>query len=117
MARTELTRRRYERCGGKYASDAPDVEWALIAPLMPAVRRIGRPRTTDLREVFNAILCIATTGCQWRMLPNDGPPVSAVRRCFHDWRDNGLFGGIEQPARRGGASGRRARTGPIGGCD
>ena len=51
---------------------------------MPAVRRIGRPRTTDLREVFNAVLYIATTGCQWRMLPNDFPPVSAVRRYFYD---------------------------------
>jgi len=91
MAWTEFTRRRYERSGGKYASDATDAEWALIAPLMPAVRRIGRPRTTDLREVFNAILSIATTGCQWRMLPNDFPPVSTVRRYFYDWRDNGLL--------------------------
>jgi len=33
---------------------------------------------TDLREVFDAILYIATTGCQWRMLPNDFPPVSTV---------------------------------------
>jgi len=58
---------------------------------MPVVRRIGRPRTTDLREVFNAILYIATSGCQWRMLPNDFPPVSTVRRYFYDWRDNGLL--------------------------
>jgi len=91
MAWTEFTRRRYERSGGKYASDATDAEWALIAPLMPAVRRIGRPRTTELREVFDAILYIATTGCQWRMLPNDFPPVSTVRRYFYDWRDNGLL--------------------------
>jgi len=91
MAWTEFTRRRYERNGGKYASDATDAEWALIAPLMPAVRRIGRPRTTELREVFDAILYIATTGCQWHMLPNDFPPVSTVRRYFYDWRDNGLL--------------------------
>tara|TARA_R110002167_G_scaffold366392_1_gene595707 strand:+ start:28486 stop:29016 length:531 start_codon:yes stop_codon:yes gene_type:complete len=64
---------------------------ALVAPLMPLVRRTGRPRTTDLREVFDAILYIATTGCQWRMLPNDFPPVSTVRRYFYDWRDNGLL--------------------------
>ncbi len=58
---------------------------------MPAVRRSGRPRTADLREVFDAILYIATTGCQWRLLPNDFPPVSTVRRYFYDWRDNGLL--------------------------
>ncbi len=70
MTWTELTRRQYERSGGKYASDATDAEWELVAPLMPAARRIGRPRTTHLREVFDAILYIATTGCQ--LLPGSG---------------------------------------------
>ena len=96
MAWTEFTRRRYERSGGRYASDASDVEWALVAPLMPAPRKVGRPRTTDLRDVFDAILYIATTGCQWRMLPNDFPPVSTVRRYFYDWRDNGLLGELNR---------------------
>lgn len=91
MAWTEFTRRRYERSGNRYASDAGDAEWALVAPLLPAPKRIGRPRTTDLRDVFDAILYIATTGCQWRMLPNDFPPVSTVRRYFYDWRNNGLL--------------------------
>lgn len=59
MAWTEFTRRRYERSGGRYASDA---EWALVAALMPAPRTVGWPRTTDLRDVFDAILYIATTG-------------------------------------------------------
>ncbi|NEK55951.1 transposase, partial [Rhizobium leguminosarum] len=36
---------------------------------MPGPRRLGRPRSTDLREVVNALLYIATTGCQWRMMP------------------------------------------------
>lgn len=88
MVWTEVTRRRYARSGGKYASDA---KWALVAPLMPAARRVGRPRTTNLRDVFDAILYIATTGCQWRMLPNDFPPVSTVRRYRYDWRSNGLL--------------------------
>nr|WP_245243367.1 IS5 family transposase [Pararhodobacter sp. SW119] len=88
---TEFTRCRYERSGGKYTSDASDAEWALVAPLMPAPKKVGRPRTTDLRDVFDAILYIATTGCQWRMLPNDFAPVSTVRRYFFDWRDNGLL--------------------------
>src|SRR3546814_18413886 len=34
---------------------------------------------------------MASTGCQWRMLPNDFPPVSTVRRYFYDGRDNGLL--------------------------
>ena len=91
MVWTELTRPRYERSGGRYASDVTDVEWALIAPFMPALKKVGRPRTADLRDVIDAIFYIATSGCQWRMLPNDFPPVSTVRRYFYDWRDNGLL--------------------------
>jgi transposase len=67
-----------------------DAEWALVEPLMPAVRRVGRPRRTDLCDRFDAILSIAATGCQWRMLPNDFPPVSTLRGCFCAWRNDGL---------------------------
>lgn len=71
MAWTELTRHQHAREGGRYASDLTDAEWALIAPLVPLRRTTGRPRTTHLRDVFDAILYVATTGFQWRMLPND----------------------------------------------
>lgn len=91
MSWTELTRRQHARAGGKYASDLTDGEWALIAPLMPPHKTTGRPRTTRLRDVFDAILYIATTGCQWRMLPNDFPPVSTVRGYFYAWRNDGLL--------------------------
>ena len=91
MAWTELTRPHYVRTGGRYASDTTHKEWALVAPFLPAPKRVGRPRTTELRDVFDAILYLATTGCQWRMLPNDFPPVSTVRRYFYDWRSSGLL--------------------------
>ena len=34
---------------------------------------------------------MASTGCQWRMLPKDLPPPSTVQRYFYDWRDSGLW--------------------------
>jgi transposase len=40
-----------------------DAEWAIVAPFMPEPSRLGRPRTTDLRDVVDALLYIATTGC------------------------------------------------------
>jgi transposase len=89
MPWTGLTRRQHARTGGRYASDLTDAEWALIAPLMPPRKATGRPRKTHSRDVFDAILYVATTGCQWRMLPNDFPPVSTVRGCFHAWRNDG----------------------------
>jgi transposase len=91
MAWTEFTRCQHARAGGRYASDLTDAEWALIEPLMPPRRTTGRPRKTDLRDVFDAILYIATTGCQWRMLPNDFPPISTVRGYFYAWRNDGLL--------------------------
>jgi len=33
-----------------------DAEWAVIEPHMPAVKRLGRPRETDLRAVLDGIL-------------------------------------------------------------
>ena len=66
---TETTRKKHARCGIRYASDMTDGEWRLIEPLLPSPRRLGRPRTTNLREVVNALLYIVETGCQWRMVP------------------------------------------------
>ncbi len=94
MLWTETTRREYERRGGRYASDMTDEEWALVASFMPARKRVGRPRTTELRDVMDAILYMASTSCQWAMLPNDFPPPSTVQRYFYDWRDSGLLATI-----------------------
>lgn len=91
MPWTETARQEYRRECPRYASDLTDREWSLMVPFMPPQRRIGRRRTTDLREVVNAVLYMATTGCQWRMLPSDFPPVSTVQRYFYDWRDSGLW--------------------------
>ena len=88
---TEITRSDYVRRGGRYASDMTDREWTLLAPFMPARKKIGRPRTTEMRDVMDAILYMASTGCQWAMLPNDFPPPSTVQRYFYDWRDSGLL--------------------------
>ena len=41
--------------------------------------------------MFDAILYVATTGCQWRMLPNGFPAVSTVRGYFYAWRNDGLL--------------------------
>ena len=91
MPWTEAARREYRRETRRYASEMTEREWALIAPFMPLRKPLGRPRTVNLREVVNAILYIATTGCQWAMLPKEFPPPSTVQRYFYDWRDSGLL--------------------------
>jgi transposase len=94
MAWTETTRAKYGREAQRYASDATDAEWALLAPLMPPRASCGRTREVDLREVVNAVFYIAQAGCQWRMLPKDFPPYSTVQRYFYAWRGNGLWHAI-----------------------
>jgi transposase len=66
-------------------------EWLLTAPFIPLARRGGRRRTTDMREVVNALLYIASSGGTWRLLPKCFAPVSTVRRYFYAWRNTGLF--------------------------
>jgi len=91
MCWTEITREQYRRDGLRYASDTTDAEWGLIEPLIPAPARRGRPREVSLRVITNAILYIATTGCQWRELPKDFPPCSTVQYYFYKWRGSGLW--------------------------
>jgi len=91
---TEITRRQYQRKELRYSSDMTEEEWAVLKPLLPAGSRLGRPRKTDLRAVVNGILYMATTGCQWRLLPKDFPPVSTVQRYFYRWRDDGVWTAI-----------------------
>lgn len=91
MPWTKTTRRDYARRGDRYSSDLGDREWLLIEPYLPKPRRIGRPRTTNLREVVNAILYMAASGCQWALLPKQFPPPSTVQRYFYEWRDTGLL--------------------------
>ncbi|WP_062345362.1 IS5 family transposase, partial [Novosphingobium sp. CCH12-A3] len=91
---TGIARREHSREGLRYPSDMTDAEWALSAPFVPPAKRGGRPRTADMREVLNAILYIAASGCAWRLLPKCFPPVSTVQRYFYAWRDAGLFEAI-----------------------
>ena len=94
MAWTDITRSEHKRIYSRYPSDCSDEEWAIIEPFLPAARHGGRPRTTDMRSLLDAILYLAQGGIQWRMLPKDFPPRSTVQRYFYDWRKSGLLSGI-----------------------
>jgi transposase len=94
MAWTEITRRHYRRDGLRYESDTTDAEWFVMEPLLPPASALGRPRATDMRTVIDAILYIASTGCQWRQLPKDFPPYSTVQGYFYAWSRGGIFASL-----------------------
>lgn len=96
MPWTEITRLDHDRSDLRYASDCREGEWELIAPVVDVCNPVGRPRTVDIRAVWDAIQYIATTGCQWRQLPKDFPAVSTVRYYFYRFRDDGTFAVISE---------------------
>ena len=79
IAWDDTARRQYNRAVLRYPSDLTDEEWRLIAPFLPPARTGERPRKMNMRDVMDAILYLVGSGCQWRMLPKDFPPVSTVR--------------------------------------
>ena len=74
-----------------YSSDLTDAQWSILEPLIPAAKSGGHPRTTDMREVLNAILYLVHTGCTWRALPHDMPCWSTVWTYFRTWRIRGVW--------------------------
>jgi putative transposase len=72
-----------------YPTDLTDEQWTIVEPLLPPAKTGGRPREVDLREVFNSILYLNRSGCQWDMLPHDLLPKSTVYEYFAQWRDDG----------------------------
>lgn len=82
-----------------YPSDLTDAQWRELAPVLPAAKGGGRPRTVDLREVTNGILYVLRTGCPWRMLPHDLPPWGTVWWYFRHWGHDGTWERIHEALR------------------
>jgi transposase len=94
MVWTPFTRAEHNRSGLHYPSDFSDAEWRLIAPLLPAAKRGGRPRSTDMRAVMNGIFYLLASGCQWALLPKDFPPRSTVYHYFKRLSNDGTLARI-----------------------
>ena len=82
-----------------YPSDLTNAEWAQARRFVPAPKPGGRPAKHDRREIVNALLYIARTGCQWRALPHDFPPWSTVYNYFKWWKWDGTWGRINDALR------------------
>jgi len=74
----------------RYPSDLIDEEWEILQPVFDELEpyTTGRQRTTDLREILNAIFYLNKTGCPWRYLPTDFPPYRLANYYYRKWMDN-----------------------------
>jgi len=79
-----------------YPTALTDDQWSIIQPLLPQAKSGGRPRTTDLRQVVDALLYILVGGIAWRLLPHDFPKWQTVYWYFRQWRDDGTWQRINQ---------------------
>lgn len=74
-----------------FPSDLTHEQWKFIEALLPKARDGGRPRTTNLRAVVNAVLFLNRTGCQWRYLPKQFPPWQTVYDYYSKWIKSGVW--------------------------
>ena len=83
----------------EYPTNVTEAQWQLLIPLLPKRKwqkgGPGRP-PAKLRKVFNGILYLTKTGCQWRMLPHTFGCWQTVYGYFNKWREQGIFERIQQ---------------------
>lgn len=75
----------------RYPTDLTDAQWAILEPLVPAVRPGGRPAKHARREIVDALLYVLRGGISWRSLPHEYPPWQTVYDYFRLWRDDGTW--------------------------
>lgn len=75
----------------RYGSDLTTIQWLVIKPLIPDSKKGGRPRTTDIREVMNAILYRLKNGCTWENLPKNFPNYKTVFDYYRQWSLDGVI--------------------------
>lgn len=71
-----------------YSTDLTDAQWNKIKSYLDAK---SRKRKYSLRCVWNALMYVVKTGCQWRMLPHDFPKWQTVYYYYRKWVEAELF--------------------------
>jgi len=74
-----------------YPSDVSDDEWAFVAPYLTLMSEAAPQREYPLREVFNGLRWLVRTGAEWRLMPHDLPPWSAIYQQTRRWLKAGVF--------------------------
>ena len=84
----------------RYTSDITTAQWLLIKHLIPEAKSGGRPRSVNIREVWNAIYYRLKNGCTWENLPKDFPNYKTVYDYFRKWSVDGVIEKIHDVLRR-----------------
>ena len=71
----------------------PDELWDEIKPLLKVdtpKKKPGRPIASN-RKIWNGLIYLARTGCQWSALPREFGPKSTVYERFREWLSQGCL--------------------------
>jgi transposase len=73
--------------------DVPEEFWKILSPLIPdhPIGPKGGRRPKLHRVIFNGILYVLRTGCQWKMMPREYGSGSSAHRHFQAWVRCGVF--------------------------
>ena len=82
-----------------YPTDLTDEQWKRTEKLIPAAKMGGRPRTTEMREIMDAIVYLTRGGIAWRLLPHDFPAWSTVYHYFRCFKKDGTWQRIHDSLR------------------
>lgn len=74
-----------------YPTVLSDRQWEAAQRVIPVESLVGRPRTTDLRQVLNALCYMQATQCSWRMLPPHFPRWQTVSTYLYRWQRLGVW--------------------------
>lgn len=68
-----------------------DTQWGLVSDLFDPPHRRGAPAQIPRRQMVEAMLFLARTGCQWRYIPDRYGRWGAVWQQWLRWRGNGVW--------------------------
>lgn len=69
----------------RYPSDVSREQFERVRLVLESARKRTKPRKVDLHDVFNGVLYVLKTGCQWRALPHEYPAWETVYTYFRAW--------------------------------
>lgn len=71
--------------------DLTDEQWALLEPLLPVRKKVGRPATWTRRQLIDGIRFRVRTGVPWRDVPERYGPWGRVYDLFRRWQRDGTW--------------------------
>ncbi|MFF0284295.1 IS5 family transposase [Rhodococcus aetherivorans] len=72
-------------------ADLTDAQWARLAPLLPGVKKTGRPPKWTKRQLIDGIRWRIRVGAPWRDVPDRYGPWQTVYGLFRRWQRDGTW--------------------------